>query len=210
MSITNLMKDIVINTVEEVLKEKENVNIPKNGKDDIIAYVLNRIQPKYATSERGLLHGVLDAKYMIQQRVDVFFLIYEAIHMINRRGSSHETEWASSESSYFLPHIVGQVLEESSLSVVSDVEVSLLYKGAATAMVDSFWDNPYKTNEATKGHYHFWPQFSERSMARKSTLSFTLGFHHAEFADKTIDIDIAVDLKSKRVQTQFVPLVLLS
>jgi competence protein ComFB len=211
MSIINLMKDIVINTVDEVLKEKENLNIPRNGRDDIIAYVLNRIQPKYATGERGLLHGILDAKYKIQQRIDIFFLIYEAIHIINRRGSNpSDTGWASSESSFFLPHIVGQVLEESTLSVVSDVEVSLLFNGAPAAMVDSFWDNPYKTNGATKGHYHFWPHFSEPGMGKKSVLSFTLSFCHTEFADKKIDIDLTVDLKSKRVQTQFIPLVLLS
>jgi competence protein ComFB len=204
------MKDIVINTIDEVLKEEENKKIPVNSRDDIIAYVLNRVQPKYTTSERGLLHGILEARYKIQQRVDIFFLIYEAIHIISRRVSNpSETGGTISHSIYFLPHIVGQVLEESTLSIISDIEVSLFYGGTPAEMVDSYWENPYKTNIATKGHYHFWPQYSESSMGKGSAVPFTLRFHHTKLADKKLDITMSAVLTKEPVKTQFVPLVLM-
>jgi len=210
MSITNLMRDIVINTIDEVLKEEENKSIPEASRDDIIAYVLNRVQPKYATSERGVLHGILEARYTVQQRVDIFFLIYEAIHIINRRASNpSETGGSFSHSSYFLPHIVGQVLEESTLSIISDIEVTLLYKGAPAEMVDSYWENPYKTNLATKGHYHFWPRYAQAGMGEGSAIPFTISFHHTKLADKKLDITMSTVVTKEPVKTQFVPLVLM-
>ena len=70
MSIKNFMEDIVSNIVNEILlnEDKEIYNNLRH-KQDIITYVLNRVPPKYYTSERGLLHGKLESQFTFQQRL---------------------------------------------------------------------------------------------------------------------------------------------
>jgi competence protein ComFB len=212
MPITNLMKDIVVNTLDEVLKQEKDERITDLGREEIIAYVLNRVQPKYVTSERGLLYGILDARHMVQQRVDILFLIHEAVHLISTRRDHHvkkkgeETE----DSSFFFPHIVGRVLEESSLTVVPDLEVSLLYKESLAPMIDSDWDNPYRTNESTNGYYHFWPRHSGSRMGKDMAVSFTLSFRHPQCEDVQREVSLEALLRVGQVKTVFIPLVLVS
>ncbi|TFH41393.1 MAG: hypothetical protein E4G96_05585, partial [Chrysiogenales bacterium] len=180
MPVTNLMHDIIINTVDEVLKKEDKNEIAGVNRDEIIAYVLNRVPPKYVTSERGLLYGILDAKYKIQQQVDILLLIYEAIQKIFHRRDSNTAikEVATPGKTSYLPHIIGQVIEETTLSVIPDVEVSLMRGGSRAVMVDSDWENPSRTKLSTRGHYHFWPQFIESEMKNTPSVPFTITFQH--------------------------------
>jgi len=57
MPAKNLMQDIVVNILDEVLKKEGARRVSEHQKDEIIAYVLNRVPPRYVTSERGLLYG---------------------------------------------------------------------------------------------------------------------------------------------------------
>jgi competence protein ComFB len=211
MAITNLMHDIVINILDEVLKKESNRKITDVNRDDIIAYVLNRLPPKYVTSERGLLYGILDARYQVQQQVDILLLIYEAINKIvtRRDPADDHNDRLHLDKTSFLPHIVGQVLEESSLSIIADVEVTLMYGTAAAAMVDSDWDNPYTTNAATKGHYHFWPKYIKTSMGKKSKAGFKIIFRHPQYLETKISLNLEVIKKSDFGRSQFIPTVLM-
>ena len=212
MPVINLMKDVVVNTLEEVLKKEKNTKLSGGNKDDIIAYILNRVSPKYVTSERGLLHGVLDARYKIQDRVDVLFLIYEAIQRITTRRDSvsHMNDAVSAGGTSLLPHIVGQVLEESSFSVIPDIEVTLVYGGAAAAMLDSDWENPYLTTDSTKGHYHFWPYYDEGVMGASAQVPFSIRFSHPRFVEKSVNINLEVIAKPDFGKSKFIPIVLLN
>lgn len=211
MAVINLMKDVVVNTLDEVLKKEKNTNLSAGNKDDILAYILNRVPPKYVTSERGLLHGVLDARYKIQDRVDILFLIYEAIHRITtrRESISHMNEPVSMGAPAILPHIVGQVLEESSFSIIPDIEVTLVFGSGPAEMVDSDWENPYGTTAATKGHYHFWPRYDENVMAKSAQVPFAIRFSHPQFVEKSININLEVIAKPDFGQSKFIPIVLL-
>jgi len=211
MAITNLMHEIVINILDEVLKKESNREITENNRDDIIAYVLNRVPPRYVTSERGLLYGILDARYQVQQQVDILLLIYEAINkVVTRRdpANDHKDRLRLDKSS-FLPHIVGQVLEEESLSIIADVEVTLMFGKAKASMVDSDWDNPYVTNTATKGHFHFWPKYIKSSMGKKSKADFKIIFRHPQYVEKKISLSLDIIKKSDFGRSQFIPTVLM-
>ena len=211
MPVNNLIKDIVINTLDEVLKKESQNDVSSASRDDIIAYVLNRVPPKYVTSERGFLYGILDARYKVQERIDVLFLIYEAIYRIlNRRNAATTAKGISvPELNAYLPHIVGQVLEESTLSVIPDVEVTLMYDKNLTAMVDDDWQNPYRTSQATKGHYHFWPKYSESIMKKTAGIPFRLTFRHPHCNDQSLDLTLDVSNKSDFGISQFIPIVLM-
>jgi competence protein ComFB len=211
MPVNNLMKDIVISTLDEVLKKEAPKDVSSASRDDIIAYVLNRVPPKYVTSERGFLYSILDARYKVQDRIDVLFLIYEAIYKIlNRRDPAVAARVMTlPESTAYLPHIVGQVLEESSLSVIPDVEVTLMFGHAPAAMVDSDWENPYRTNVATKGHYHFWPKCTDGTMKAQTAIPFKLIFRHPHCADQSCDLTLDVSGKSDFGVSHFIPIVLM-
>lgn len=211
MPVNNLMKDIVINTLDEVLKKEDQEHIPSASRDDIIAYVLNRVPPKYVTSERGFLYCILDAKYKVQDRIDVLFLIYEAIYRIlNRRDPANAAKAMTvPESTAYLPHIVGQVLEETTLSVIPGVEVTLMFGRTPADMVDADWQNPYQTSQATKGHFHFWPRYIGNAMKSSSEIPFKLIFKHPHCLEQTLDLALDVNTRSEFGVSRFIPIVLM-
>lgn len=194
MSVRNLMEDVVKSTIDELLKEEKYFEGAAMYKQDIEAYVLNRVPPKYVTSERGILHGRLEAKFLFQQRTDIIFLIHEALNVIkSRRETPSSGIQDSIESKHlFFPHIIGEVLEETTFSVVSDVEVTLLFNGKPAKMVDATWSNPYKTHKGTLGYYHFWPDVDAENMDVTDDVQFTVHLHHPKFEVKEIPIAIPV------------------
>ena len=212
MSFLNLMEDIVKGVVDEVLKNDRDVAQIKVNRDDIVAYVLNRIPPQYVTSERGILHGKLQARYEPQQKTDILFCVYEAIDVIRSRRDTAASSAKTRKDDVLqrrVSHIVGEVLEETTLSMIPDVEVSLLLKGKPVAMVDDTWKNPYVTNRATRGYYHFWPDYLESEMKGQSSVQFTLEFKHPRFESKKVDVDIDILDKPDMSQTCVVSIVLL-
>jgi hypothetical protein len=128
----------------------------------------------------------------------------------SRRASTTHMDYARmSKSRFFFQHILGEVLEETSFLVIPDVEVSLLYKGKESKMIDSTWENPYNTNYATKGFYHFWPEFHEGDMDEKSPVPFKIIFKHPKFKEKSLNIELSVMDTFYLNKTHVVPLTLL-
>ncbi len=208
MPVKNLMEDIASSTLDEVLKNNEDLKKAIASRDDI-AYVLNRVPPRYFTSERGVLHGKLDELYKTQQNLDILRLVYEAIDTVMERRESSAfagNEKIGKERS-LLPHIIGSVLEESTFSIVPGVEVTLLYNGKPAPMADTSWNNPYRTNSSTRGYYHFWPSYTD-DMGSKKKIPFTIDLRHPKFKENTRDIEIAID-KEGNGKSQVIPIVLL-
>jgi len=212
MAIINLMEDIVAAIVNEVLlKEDKDMLDNKTYKEDIITYVLNRVPSKYYTSERGILHGKLKSQFIFQQRVDTLLLIHEAIKVIKSRRSSepHSDNNRIKRKAQFLPHIIGEVLEETTFSMIPDVEALLTFRGKPAKMVDLSWKNPYITNKATKGFYHFWPEFADKGMGKGSDISFQIVFNHPKFKEKKIDLALNVVKSFNFNKSHVIPIVLL-
>ena len=135
MPVKNLMEEIITSIVTEILSgEQDKISESSSLKDDVIAYVLNRIPPRYFTSERGIIE--------------------------------------IGEKNHFFPHILGEVFEETTFSVIPDVEVTLTCNENPARMIDSSWNNPYITNTATKGYFHFWPDYNEALMDKLDRVPF--------------------------------------
>jgi hypothetical protein len=210
MAIKNIMEDIVNNIVEEIFRVDESIDEKKVSRDDVLAYVLNRTTPKYVTSERGILHGKLDEKYITQQKTDILFLIYEAIEIItSRRSSVLRSKKDDAKPLKCLPHIIGEVLEETTFSVVPDVEVTLYYKGEPLPMITPEWANPYMTNRATKGYFHFWPEYLEEKCKGKSAVTLEVRFRHPKFKEKTVEIEVDCHSKDNFEKSHLMQIVLL-
>ena len=195
MPLQNLLEEIVDNVVKEILKKEGELDSFIAAKDDIVAYVLNRIPPQYVTSERGILHGQIASKYKIQQKTDIIMGVYEAIDIIKkRRGPAANSDTLSLNPALnIVQHIVGSVADEETLSPIFDVQVVLLSNGEIAKMIDSNWVNPYITNPATRGYYHFWPAYSHKKMSGLDKLAFTIKFEHPDFEPAAVQIELDVD-----------------
>ncbi|MCX7679904.1 MAG: late competence development ComFB family protein [Spirochaetes bacterium] len=180
MAIRNIMEDVVASVVYEVLSKEKKVEYIEVYFDDIVAYVLNRIPPRYVTSERGILHDRIDFSRSAQRRSDILFLVHEAMRFVQSRRSTPSPPSRIDESAKmkFFPHVLGEVLEETTFNPISGIEISLLYNNQHAQMIDPNWPNPYKTNKATKGFFHFWPKFIEGEMDEFSPIEFVLRFSH--------------------------------
>ncbi len=212
MPFKNLMEVIVTAVVNEVLL-KEDRDIPdyESYKQDIITYVLNRMPPKYYTSERGILHGMLEAHYTSQQKADILFFTHEAINIIkSRRTSELPPNLKADENKILnLPHIIGEVLEETTFSIIPDIKVLLLYNGGPAKMKDATWKNPYITSKSTEGYYHFWPDFSEDEMDKNSSIPFSIVFGHPKLKEKNIDFKLNVQDTYNFYKSHVMPITLL-
>ncbi len=195
MAFRNLMEDIVTAVVDKILfKEDKTLLEYEPYKQDIIAYVLNRIPPKYYTSERGVLHGKLDSEFTIQQRVDMIFSTYEAIKIIHSRRDTEipKNDTPQENKIYCLPHVIGEVFEKSTFAVIPGIKVHLLYNGESVKMKDKTWKNPYTTSIATEGYYHFWPELSEVDLEKDMEVPFEILFEHNQLQDVRLEIKLQV------------------
>ena len=213
MTIRNMMEDIVDDLAREVLKrEFKGIKVSGSLMDDLTAYVLNRISPSYFTSERGILHGKLDSKYVFQKNTDILLLIHEFMNTIRERRESidltsyHEL----TGKQYFFPHIIGEVLEESTFSIVDDVETTLLYRDAAAGMIDPGWSNPYRVSSGTRGFFHFWPEYDPDIIKEQGEVPFTVRYSHPKFKDLSISIKLPILDNINLHKSHVIPITLLA
>jgi competence protein ComFB len=215
MAIKNLMEDIVSALVDEVLSKtaKNNPEIQSDVyKEDIISYVLNRVQPKYYTSERGILHGKLECQFVFQHKTDILLFTHEAISTIkSRRTTEISASAKENNKELFLPHILGEILEDSSFLIIPGVQVTLLYKGKPAQMIDDSWKNPYITNKATEGFFHFWPKLpdGEKKKGKNTKVSFAALFNHPKLTEKKIEFELEVVNDQNAYRSFIMPMVLL-
>lgn len=211
MAIINLMVDVVTGIVHEVLKKTSELPEPEIYEPDITAYVLNRIPPKYITSERGILHGKLESRYIFQQKTDILLLVHEAIDVIKKRRPPlvPRDKGMYRERNAFLPHLMGEVLEETTFSMIPGMEVTLKFGGKPAKMIDVSWKNPCVTNKATKGFYHFWPDFIEGEMQKKKNSPFTIHFRHPRCQEKEVEVDLGIIDNFELYKSHIVPIVLI-
>ena len=210
MGVKNIKEDIIYNIVDEVLKSDKDLSLLNINKDEIVAYILNRIPPKYTTSERGVLHGKLEARYIIQQKTDILMLLYEAIEIFRKRRNT-QTDTQIDDIDIIkcrFSHIFGEILEESTFTIVPNVDVTMFYKGKPAEMVNSGWKNPYRTNKATMGFYHFWPIYDEE-MGDRGKITFRLEFKNDHFIDKSLEIEVDLLEKGDIGKSHVVPITLL-
>ncbi|MBN2436854.1 MAG: late competence development ComFB family protein [Spirochaetes bacterium] len=211
MNIRNMMEGIVSSLVLEVLKKEERLNESKEYFEDICAYVLNRLPAKYVTSDRGILHGILETKFSAQQKSDIIMLVYEAMTIIHeRRDKNHKHIHISKGApNFFFPHLLGEVLEKTTFSKIPGVKVTLLKDKSPVKMVSDGWDNPFHTNDGTGSYYHFWPLFDEESDPLLEQ-KFLVTFEHEKFKPFEQDIYVRpVSLTSGAIETRIVAVVLL-
>lgn len=166
MRMHNLIKYLVLQKVEEMFSQKDEVeklslkNTPAE-KMDVACYVLNRSQPQYVVSGRGVAYNeTIDYKKKLQNLADITKLIREGMISVakhNRDRGIDSFEKSPKGSFFNFPPIIGRLFNGLNFEPVHDISISLLYQGELVKAIDSNWQNPYKLVSNTAGTYIFWP-----------------------------------------------------
>lgn len=207
MKIKNMMEDIVFSLIKEISKDQE-LDISEDEEQNIAAYVLNRVPSKYVTSERGVLHNKIDEKFLFQERTDIMFLAYEAINITKERRKEfypNNTSDINLKSGTFR-HLIGEVAEISTFNHIYDLEISLYHNNELALMVDDTWKNPFVTNKATKGYFHFWPKLNPDEYKIGDKAEFKLKFSHPKFEDEEVTVYLTVYKEFDIAKSKIIPI----
>lgn len=193
MNIHNVMEDIVLNKVNELFEQEARTH--ERGvctcyqcRLDVAAYVLNRVEPGYVVSSRGIAHLESDYQGKLQRDADLVALITEGIRKVGRTkrpNFSHadEAEAPHPDGPYFnYPTIIGRLIDGGTFSPVFDVQVELLQDGKRVTMINPNWQNPYTIVPHTPGTFLFWPEPEPTEAAgRERTVALELLVDDAAF-----------------------------
>ena len=187
MNVHNLMEEVVIyriNNLYEQVKEFKTSWLTcdcENCRLDTISYVLNRIQPKYVVSGRGVLHAK-DVMEDPQVKADIDAIGIEGIRIVSTtKRPFHsslriECEVQKSDKPVFnFPTIQGTILEGNTFEPLIGATVTLKANGEPVEMSDMTWANPINTYNSTKGTYSFWPKAAAAKKVNESQkFNFTI------------------------------------
>jgi competence protein ComFB len=170
MDIHNTNEDIVLDKVQAIFDEIEKSGNPdkfcmcEQCRVDIICYALNRIEPYYIVSNRGLTRLEMTGVKRQQIEADVATLIYKGIRLVNhnlRPTASHDvsiSEKPKNNSPVFdIPTISGRIFDGVSFEPAVNIEVALYSEGELVPARNSNWQNPYTIIPVTPGVFSFWP-----------------------------------------------------
>lgn len=169
MKVFNVMEELVFETVDEIFEEKR-----KKGFDladceqcrlDVACYALNRLQPEYLISGRGLAHVQNDLKNDFQKQADIVALVNDGLELISRKqrpyyrdAQANPPQVREKKGSFFnFPAIIGTILNGKTFEPVENINVFLYQNEEAVPMIDRSWPNPYFIVRSTRGSFSFWP-----------------------------------------------------
>lgn len=168
MDIHNNTEDLVVAEVNAICDslakdgKQKGICTCKQCRMDAICFVLNRAEPRYVVSHRGVAR--LEPDHKVQ--ADITALAYEGIRRvshnqrINFTHNVHEQGEVSGDNlPYFnIPTIIGRVFSGVNFSPMTGVTVELLQNGVLLPMKDNNWQNPYTLISNTGGTFNFLPK----------------------------------------------------
>lgn len=83
MEIKNRMEDVVINTLDTILKKYPNCCTCEQCKKDIVVFALNHLPPKYVSTHKGDVFVRLEETYT-DNTIKVIEEIIKAIELVSR------------------------------------------------------------------------------------------------------------------------------
>ncbi len=198
MRLKNYNEDLVLETTKIVLKDRPDIRPTRAFILDVAAYALNRIPPKYITSERGFTHELVqpgngngeDGERLLNV-IELITLVNRAVEVVARRRRDTRSGAAAPPAAgpaseetplhltyfYNMPHIFGRVVDAGDGKPVISAEATLWINDRVSVPAESGWRNPYMTNEQTRGYFSFWPQV-EMGDAESLRVEMRIGFAH--------------------------------
>ncbi|MFP4114812.1 MAG: late competence development ComFB family protein [Spirochaetota bacterium] len=198
MELKNYQEDLVLRAIEIALEDHEDLVTDRDFVNDVAAYVLNRVPPRYVMSERGFLRLALEQledepqDRSLANVIELMILVNRGVEVVKGRRSaepvprpprlSEEPDLATgAEYVHNYPQILGTVVDGPSGDPVYGAIVTMHLDGDVAPPADSGWPNPYVTREETRGHFSFWPHATRSDRPELvGALLFTV--EHASYA----------------------------
>ena len=171
MKLKNYQEDLVLQAIAIALEHRPELLEDEVAVNDIAAFVLNRLPPRYIMSERGFTRLVSEEEDPSDERRDVatmvqlLVLVNRGIEMVeNRRKPSAENGRSHLDPAFQalpvlnFPQIVGKVIDAEDQRAVANATVTLSLDGEVAEPAEPGWPNPFATSLATRGYYSFWPR----------------------------------------------------
>jgi hypothetical protein len=174
---------------------------------------LNRINPRYIYSGRGILQLELENHQHLQNQADTYSLVMEAIRLIQSRRKFQKHNLSQDgiealeiveqevQNSYYLnfPFIFGKVMDLHGMKPKIGTEIKLFVyrqdKYQPCPMKDKSWINPYVTTGDLGGNYVFWPApFAalDQKEISKETVTFKIDMDQSLYVEE-FELDIISD-----------------
>jgi competence protein ComFB len=203
MELKNYQEDVVFRAIDIVREERPDLPWDDVLINDTAAYVLNRIPPRYITSDRGF--NRLAAEHIVEEEnkdslvnaINLMVLVNQALDVITSRRSSprHNGRTDISEPRpmelgliHNFPQIVGKVLDAGG-TPIDGARVTLLLDGRKVPPAEPGWSNPSYTNDRTQGLYSFWPA-SARDQREEVLWDIQIVVEHDRYKPVTIDTEV--------------------
>ena len=186
MRLKNYQEDVVFRAIEIALEDQQDLLFDESFVNDVAAYVLNRVPPRYVMSERGFLRLALehsdegDQDRSLANVIELMMLVNRGVEIVGSRRSAESRERAAVagppdsqpgpgiERELFVepgleyvhnyPQIIGRLVDAGTGNPVVDATVTMFIDGDPVPPAANGWQNPYVTREQTNGHFSFWPR----------------------------------------------------
>lgn len=197
MQLKNYQEDIVLKAIDIALEERPELQSDSAVVNDVAAYVLNRLPPRYIMSERGFTR--LAAEHLdensssLGSMIGILVLVNQGIDLVMRRRRPLSDEGGRPISVeeqlspvHNLPQIFGKVVDEVSGAAVHGASVRLSIDGRTATPAEPGWPNPFVTQRSTNGYYSFWPA-PVRDNSEIQTFTLSLDVDHPEYQPARIE-----------------------
>ncbi|MDR0315425.1 MAG: late competence development ComFB family protein [Treponema sp.] len=187
MDIHNTAEDIVFNTVETIFAAIQKEGNPEKFclcdqcRMDTCCYALNRIEPRYMNSNRGMNRMEMEQLKRQQTEADIATLVYKGLRLVNhnQRPTGHDSPTVVNDEmpkpAFDIPTIVGRLFDGITFAPLADVTVSLHCNSVLVAMRNHNWQNPYTLVANAPGAFTFWPAaISADALDIHKSFEFTL------------------------------------
>ncbi|MDR0487727.1 MAG: late competence development ComFB family protein [Treponema sp.] len=170
MDIHNANEEIVFSTVETVFFQiekdgnQEKLCLCDQCRMDTVCYTLNRIEPHYILSNRGLILSEQDNTKRQQIEADVAVLVHKGVRLVNHNmrpnvphNEAHVSDEIRNHPIFDIPSIVGRIFDGATFEPIVGIELALYCDGELVPMRNPNWQNPYTLTPKIPGSFSFWP-----------------------------------------------------
>jgi competence protein ComFB len=171
MDIHNTNEDIVHNTVQTIFEEikrtgnQEGFCLCYQCRMDTVCYALNRTEPNYIVSNRGLTRAEQADINRQQIIADVTSLVYKGLRLVNHNmrptaphdGTGTQHSIKTHHPLFDIPTIAGRLFNGASFEPIVNIKLALYCDGELVSMRNTNWQNPFDMVSSTPGAFSFWP-----------------------------------------------------
>ncbi|MDR1956879.1 MAG: late competence development ComFB family protein [Treponema sp.] len=168
MGFYNINEDKVITEVNAIFDCMEQAGNPQNictcsqCRTDTMCYVLNRMEPQYVVSNRGVARAERETIKYQQKGADMVSLIYEGIKQVQHHLRPNHKEvgdrsWEVHKPVFRVPLIIGRIFNGLNFAPLEVAQIELRSEQTLVSMINGNWQNPYQLVSYVAGIFTFLP-----------------------------------------------------